>query len=86
AEPTSSTNASPSPCEPYAAATTPPASSPSQSAPRDPSAIQTQLDDAFHSDLVQLVRAAQQNDLELTTTRYAKVVEGCTNCHVQYRY
>ena len=48
--------------------------------------IQTQLDDAFHSDLVQLVRAAQQNDLELTTTRYAKVVEGCTNCHVQYRY
>jgi|GEM_PF-3444184 len=44
------------------------------------------LDDAFHDDLVKLVKAAQSNDLELTTKTYAEVIQGCTTCHTEYRY
>lgn len=44
------------------------------------------LDDAFHDQLVELVKAAQSNDLELTTKTYAEVIQGCTTCHTQYRY
>ena len=44
------------------------------------------LDEAFHDDLVELVKAAQKDDLKLTTEKYADVIQGCTDCHTQYRY
>lgn len=44
------------------------------------------LDEAFHDDLVELVNAAKKDDLKLTTEKYADVIQGCTDCHTQYRY
>lgn len=44
------------------------------------------LDEAFHDQLVELVKAAQADDLKLTTQKYAEVIQGCTDCHTQYRY
>lgn len=44
------------------------------------------LDQAFHADLVELVKASKQDDLKLATEKYADVMQGCTNCHTQYRY
>ncbi len=43
-------------------------------------------DDAFHEDLVVMVRAARANDLQATTAAYAKLVQGCTDCHTEFRF
>ncbi len=43
-------------------------------------------DDAFHNDLVLLVRAARANDLPAASTAYGKLVEGCTGCHTEFRF
>ncbi|MFU8804728.1 MAG: hypothetical protein ACNA8W_13015 [Bradymonadaceae bacterium] len=44
------------------------------------------MDDAFHNDLVALVRASRGDDLQVAATTYGKLVEGCTGCHAQFRF
>lgn len=43
-------------------------------------------DDAFHNDLVRLVKAARANDLVGATKAYGVIVEGCTSCHSRFRF
>jgi hypothetical protein len=43
-------------------------------------------DEAFHDDLVGLVKASQAKDLPGTTRQLGKVLEGCTSCHTQFRF
>jgi DNA-binding GntR family transcriptional regulator len=43
-------------------------------------------DEAFHDELVKLLRASRANDLPATTTQLGVVLEGCTACHQQYRF
>ncbi len=45
-----------------------------------------QLDDAFHPQLAKLVQAAAANDLPLATRQLGVVLDGCTGCHVRFRY
>lgn len=45
-----------------------------------------QEDDAFHDELVKLVRAAKANDLVAASHQIGVVVEGCTKCHLKYRF
>lgn len=42
-------------------------------------------DEAFHAELVKLLRAAQANDLPAATKQLGPILEGCTGCHQQYR-
>lgn len=44
------------------------------------------LDEAFHGELVKLLKAARANDLAATTTQLGVVLEGCTGCHTKYRF
>ena len=43
-------------------------------------------DDAFHNDLVRLVKAARARDLNAATKAYQVIVEGCTSCHSRFRF
>lgn len=43
-------------------------------------------DDAFHEDLFTLLTAARAKDLPAATTAYAKLIEGCTGCHTEFRF
>lgn len=43
-------------------------------------------DDAFHGLLVKLLRASKANDVVATTQAMSAVIEGCTACHVKYRF
>lgn len=43
-------------------------------------------DEAFHDELVTLLRAAKANDLSAATRQLGVVIEGCTTCHMQYRF
>lgn len=43
-------------------------------------------DEAFHRELVKLLKAAKANDLVATTTQLGVVLEGCTGCHTRYRF
>lgn len=43
-------------------------------------------DEAFHGELVKLVRAARAHDLPAATRQFGVVLNGCTACHAQYRF
>lgn len=43
-------------------------------------------DDAFHGELVRLLEAAKANDLRSATKQLGVVLEGCTSCHMAYRF
>lgn len=43
-------------------------------------------DEAFHDELVKLLQAAKANDLPAATRQLGVVLEGCTTCHMQYRF
>ena len=43
-------------------------------------------DDAFHGLLVKLVKASKANDLKAATKATAEVINGCTSCHMKYRF
>jgi cytochrome c556 len=43
-------------------------------------------DETFHDSLVDLLEASKANDLPAATKQLGVVLEGCTSCHVQYRF
>lgn len=43
-------------------------------------------DDAFHEELVALVKASKTNDLNAATKQVGRLMNGCTSCHTQYRF
>lgn len=43
-------------------------------------------DEAFHDELVTLLQAAKANDLPAATRQLGVVLEGCTTCHLQFRF
>lgn len=43
-------------------------------------------DDAFHEELVALMKASKTNDLNAATKQVGRLVNGCTSCHTQYRF
>lgn len=43
------------------------------------------MDEAFHQQLVGLVKAAQANDLVATTDNLSAVLRGCQGCHAMFR-
>ena len=43
-------------------------------------------DEAFHDELVKLLRAARAKDLPATTKQLGVVLEGCTACHQRFRF
>jgi hypothetical protein len=43
-------------------------------------------DDAFHDELVTLLQAAKANDLPAATRQLGVVLQGCTSCHLTFRY
>ncbi|MCK6532973.1 MAG: cytochrome c [Polyangiaceae bacterium] len=43
-------------------------------------------DAAFHDELVKLLKASKGNDLPGATKQLGVVLEGCTSCHVKYRF
>ncbi len=43
-------------------------------------------DEAFHDELVTLLKAARANDLEAATRQVGVVLQGCTSCHVKFRF
>lgn len=45
-----------------------------------------QKDEAFHGELVKLLQAAKANDLPGATKQLGVVLEGCTSCHLEYRF
>lgn len=44
-----------------------------------------ELDEAFHGDLVRLVKAAGANDLEAAAEALGTVMKGCGGCHRTFR-
>lgn len=44
-----------------------------------------ELDEAFHGDLVRLVKAAGANDLEAAADALGAVMKGCGGCHRTFR-
>ncbi|MGM0558762.1 MAG: cytochrome c [Myxococcota bacterium] len=45
-----------------------------------------ELDDQFHDDLKALIAASKKDDLQAATDSYTELVQGCTNCHTQFRF
>lgn len=43
-------------------------------------------DEAFHDELVRLLKAARQDDLPAATRQLGVIMEGCTSCHVKFRF
>ena len=43
-------------------------------------------DEAFHAELVKLLRSSKQNDVTATTRQLGAVLEGCSSCHVRFRF
>ncbi|MBL8921286.1 MAG: cytochrome c [Myxococcaceae bacterium] len=43
-------------------------------------------DEAFHGELVKLLQASKKNDVTATTKQLGAVLEGCTSCHVRFRF
>lgn len=43
-------------------------------------------DEAFHDELVKLLRASKANDVTATTKQLGAVLDGCTSCHVRFRF
>lgn len=56
--------------------------------PKNPDKLSAFLkeDEAFHEELVTLVKASKANDLQSATTQVGKLVNGCTSCHVKFRF
>lgn len=45
-----------------------------------------QADEAFHDELVVLLRAAREGDAAAAGRQMGVLLEGCTTCHARYRY
>lgn len=45
-----------------------------------------ELDNKFHDDLKGLLKASKTDDLKMATDKYGDLVQGCTNCHTQFRF
>ena len=43
-------------------------------------------DEAFHALLVSLLKSSKANDVAGTTRALSAVLEGCTSCHVKFRF
>ncbi len=43
-------------------------------------------DEAFHDELVKLLKASKASDLPAATKQLGVVLEGCTACHTKYRF
>jgi hypothetical protein len=43
-------------------------------------------DEAFHDELVTLMKAVRTNDLNAATRQVGVIVNSCTSCHTQYRF
>lgn len=43
-------------------------------------------DEAFHGELVKLLQASKRNDVTATTRQLGAVLDGCTSCHVRFRF
>lgn len=43
-------------------------------------------DDAFHAELVKLIQAAKAKDLPAATNQLGDVLQGCTSCHLRFRF
>lgn len=43
-------------------------------------------DEAFHDELVKLLQASKKNDVTATTRQLGVVLDGCTSCHVRFRF
>lgn len=43
-------------------------------------------DEAFHDELVTMIKAVKANDLQAATKQVGVLVNGCTSCHTQYRF
>lgn len=43
-------------------------------------------DEAFHDELVKLVKASRAGDLPAATHQLGVVLDGCTACHTKYRF
>lgn len=43
-------------------------------------------DEAFHDELVTLMKAVKADDLRAATRQVGVIVNSCTSCHVQYRF
>lgn len=56
--------------------------------PKNPDGIDgfVAMDEAFHGELVELLKAAQADDLPRATRQLGVVLAGCTGCHQQYRF
>lgn len=56
--------------------------------PKNPERIEAfvEMDEVFHDDLRELLRAAKADDLQRATAAYGELVQGCTNCHTAFRY
>ncbi|MFW6053938.1 MAG: cytochrome c [Persicimonas sp.] len=44
------------------------------------------LDDDFHDDLKGLLKASKTDDLQMATDKFGDLMQGCTDCHTQYRF
>lgn len=43
-------------------------------------------DEAFHDELVRLLQAARANDLPGASRQLGVIIQGCTSCHVKFRF
>lgn len=43
-------------------------------------------DEAFHDELVTLMKAVKADDLQAATRQVGVIVNSCTSCHTQYRF
>lgn len=43
-------------------------------------------DEAFHGELVKLLQASKKNDVAATTRQLGAVLDGCTACHLRFRF
>ncbi|MDP1823203.1 MAG: hypothetical protein Q8L48_08180 [Archangium sp.] len=43
-------------------------------------------DEAFHGELVKLLQASKKNVVTATTRQLGAVLDGCTSCHVRFRF
>lgn len=44
------------------------------------------LDEAFHDELVTLMKAVKADDLKAATRQVGVIMNSCTSCHTQYRF
>jgi cytochrome c556 len=44
------------------------------------------LDEAFHKEMITMVKAARKNDVATTATQFGKLMARCHGCHATYRF